>query len=81
MADAEVLLTVSLTYRIATGTQAGRKVTTLQTLPGDFGEAIVDLAAGQGALPAHIAAARAPGRGRAIARSATPPNRENRYRA
>ena len=27
----------SITYRIATGTQAGRKVVTLQTLPGDAG--------------------------------------------
>ena len=27
----------SITYRIATGAQAGRKVVTLQTLPGDAG--------------------------------------------
>ena len=27
----------SITYRIATGAQAGRKVVTLQTLPGDSG--------------------------------------------
>ena len=88
----------SITYRIATGAQAGRKVATLQTLPddagppaggrcrlgrrllaacgrgsrsarepeartpvpvhrapGDFGEAAIDLAAGQGALPAQDA--------------------------
>ena len=28
----------SITYRIATGAQAGRKVVTLQTLPGDAGK-------------------------------------------
>ena len=35
----------SITYRIATGAQAGRKVVTLQTLPGDAG--LLEVVAGQ----------------------------------
>ncbi len=40
----------SITYRIATGPHAGRKVVTLQTLPGDAGPL--------GAMPARSADSR-----------------------